>query len=196
MSLIMHECTIDDGDVEVRHFFFVVREEYSTDICDCAFLTMYPDVMAYIRKEYPYNHPQTKTSYAKITNEEDMDDREVPNSIIEEYNKRIGYSKYIKALEEIQLIFEKLAETYTESWVMSSKGTVACNYAITPFGEKETSEVKSLARETNPNHTIFKTVEHFITLQKLPVGEPIPEEINEFIEQYNALKLLESWYVS
>ena len=48
-----------------------------------------------------------------------------------------------------------------------------------------------MAHETNPNHAIFKTVEHFITLQKLPVGEPIPKEINEFIEQYNALKLLE-----
>lgn len=191
MSLIIHECCIDDGNVKVRHFFFVVSEEYSTDICDCAFLTMYPDVMAYIRKEYPYNHPQTKTSYASITDKEDMDDREVPNSVIEEYNKRRNYSKYYNTLEVLQNIFEKLAETYAESWVVSSKGTVACNYAITPFDDKETSEAKSLAHETNPDHFIFKTIEHFITLQKLPVGEPIPEEINEFIEQYNALKLLE-----
>lgn len=191
MSLIIHECCIDDGDVEVRHFFFVVREEYSTDICDCAFLTMYPDIMAYIRKEYPYNHPQTKTSYARIFDEVDIEVREVPKSVIEEYYKRRNYSKYYDALEALQNIFEKLAETYTESWVVSSKGTVACNYAITPFSEKETSEAKSLSRETNPDHIIFKTVEHFITLQKLPVGEPIPEEVNEFIEQYNALKLLE-----
>lgn len=187
----MHECTINDGDTEVRHFFFVDSEEYSTDICDCAFLTMYPDVMAYIRKEYPYSHPQTKTSYSRITDEEDIEDREVPNSVIEEYNKRMGYSKYLEALKALQNIFEKLAKTYTESWVVSSKGTVACNYAITPFGDKETSETKSLAHTINPNHTIFKTVEHFITLQKLPVGELIPEEINKFIEQYNALKLLE-----
>lgn len=190
----MHKCIIDDGDAEVRHFFFVDSEEYSTDICDCAFLTMYPDAMAYIRKEYPYSHPQTKTSYARIariTDEEDIEDIEVPNSVIKEYNKRMGYSKYLKALKALQNIFEKLAETYTESWVVSSKGTVACNYAITPFGDKETLEAKSLAHIINPNHTIFKTVEHFITLQKLPVGEPIPEEINKFIEQYNALKLLE-----
>ena len=191
MSLIIHECCIDDGDVEVRHFFFVVREEYSTDICDCAFLTMYPNVMAFIRKEYPYNHPQTKTSYARIVDEEGMDDREVPKTVIEELYKRRNYSKYHNALKTLQDIFEKLAETYTESWVVSSKGTVACNYAITPFGDKETSEAKSLAHEINPDHFIFKTVEHFITLQKLPVGEPIPEEINEFIEQYNTLKLLE-----
>lgn len=171
--------------------FFVVREEYSTDICDCAFLTMYPGVMAFIKEKYPKSHPQTKTSYARIVNEEDIDDREVPNSVIEEYYKRRNYSKYHDALKVLQDIFEKLAETYTESWVVSSKGTVACNYTIIPFGEKETSKAKSLARETNPNHLIFKTVEHFITLQKLPVGEPIPEEINEFIEQYNALKLLE-----
>lgn len=191
MSLIIHECCIDDGDVEVRHFFFVVREEYSTDICDCAFFTMYPDVMAFIKEEYPKSHPQAKISYTRIVNEEGMDDREVPNSVIEEYYKRRNYSKYHDALKVLQDIFEKLAETYTESWVVSSKGTVACNYAITPFGEKETSEAKSLVWETNPNHNIFKTIEHFITLQKLPVGEPIPEEINEFIEQYNALKLLE-----
>lgn len=191
MSLIIHECCIDDGDVEVRHFFFIVREDYSTDICDCAFLTMYPDVMAYIRKEYPYSHPQTKTSYTRIVDEEDMDDKEVPKTVIEELYKRRNYSKYHNALKTLQDIFKKLAETYTESWVVSSKGTVACNYAITPFGDKETSEAKSLAREINPDHFIFKTVEHFITLQKLPVGEPIPEEINEFIEQYNALKLLE-----
>ena len=191
MSLIIHECCIDDGDVEVRHFFFIVREEYSTDICDCAFFTMYPDVMAFIRKEYPYSHPQTKTSYTRIVDEEDMDDREVPKTVIEELYKRRNYSKYHNALKTLQDIFEKLTETYTESWVVSSKGTVACNYAITPFGEKETSEAKSLVWETNPNHNIFKTIEHFITLQKLPVGEPIPEEINEFIEQYNALKLLE-----
>lgn len=191
MSLIMHECTIDDGDVKVRHFFFVVSEEYSTDICDCAFFTMYPDVMTYIRKEYPYSHPQTKTSYTSIIDEEDMDDRKVPNSVIKEYNKRMGYSKYLKALKAIQCIFEELAKTYTESWVVSSRSTVVCNYALTPLSKKETSEAKSLAHETNPNHTIFKAVEHFITLQKLPIGEPIPEEINEFIEQYNALKLLE-----
>lgn len=191
MSLIIHECNIDDGDVEVRHFFFVVREEYSIDICDCAFLTMYPDVMAFIKEEYPKSHPQIKTNYVRIVNEEDMDDREVPKSVIEEYYKRRNYSKYHDALEALQNIFEKLAETYTESWVVSSKDTVACNYAIAPFDEKETSETKSLVWETNPNHNIFKTVEHFITIQKLPVGEPIPEEINEFIEQYNALKLLE-----
>ena len=191
MSLIMHECNIDDGDVEVRHFFFVASEEYSTDICDCAFLTMYPDSMAYIRKEYPYNHPQTKTSYARITDEEDIDDRKVPNSVIKEYNKRTGYSKYIKALNMIQLIFEELVETYGESWVMSSKGTVVCNYALTPVSDKINQSVKGLDSETNPNHAMFKAVEHFITLQKLPVGEPIPEEINEFIEEYNALKLLE-----
>lgn len=187
----MHECCIDDGDVEVRHFFFVVSEEYSTDICDCAFLTMYPDVMAYIRKEYPYSHPQAKTSYASIVDEEDMDDRELPKTVIEEYYKCRNYSKYHDALKVLQDIFEKLTETYAESWVVSSKGIVACKYAIVPFGNKETSEAKSLARETNPHHAIFKTVEHFITLQKLPVGEPIPEEINEFIKQYNALKLLE-----
>lgn len=191
MSLIIHECRIDDGDTEVCHYFFVVREEYSTDICDCAFLTMYPDVMAFIKEEYPKSHPQTKTSYVRIVDEEDINDREVPKSVIEEYYKRRNYSKYHDALKVLQDIFEKLAETYTESWVVSSKGTVACNYAITPFGEKETSESKSLVWETNPNHNIFKTIEHFITLQKLPVGEPIPEEINEFIEQYNALKLLE-----
>ena len=191
MSLIIHECYIDDGDTEVCHYFFVVREEYSTDICDCAFLTMYPDVIAFIKEEYPKSHPQTKTAYARIVDEEDMDDREVPKSVIEELYKRRNYSKYHNALKTLQDIFKKLAETYAESWVVSSKGTVACNYAITPFGEKETSEAKSLVWETNPNHNIFKTVEHFITLQKLPVGEPIPEEINKFIEQYNALKLLE-----
>lgn len=191
MSLIIHECCINDGDVEVRHFFFIVREEYSTDICDCAFLTMYPDVMAFIRKEYPYSHPQIKINYTRIVNEVDMDDRKVPKSVIEEYYKRRNYSKYHDALKELQLIFEKLAETYSESWVVSSKGTVACNYAITPFGDKEISEAKSLAHIVDANHNMFKVVEHFITLQKLPVGEPIPEEINEFIEQYNALKLLE-----
>ena len=191
MGLIMHECCIDDGDVEVRHFFFVSKKSCSTDLCDCAFLTMYPDVMAYIRKTYPYNHPQIKTSYTRITDEGDMDDREVPNSVIEEYNKRMGYSKYLKALDTIQGIFEELAETYSESWAVSSRGTVVCNYAITPYGDKETLEAKSLARIVDANHTIFKAVEHFITLQKLPVGEPIPEEINEFIEQCNALKLLE-----
>lgn len=191
MSLIIHECRNDDGDTEVCHYFFVASKECSTDICDSAFFTMYPDTMAYIRKEYPYNHPQTKTSYYTIIYEEDIDDRRVPNSVIEEFYKRKNYSKYHDALEALQNIFKKLAETYTESWVVSSKGTVACNYAITPFDDKETSEAKSLAHETNPNHFIFKTVEHFITLQKLPVGEPIPEEINEFIEQYNALKLLE-----
>ena len=190
MSLIIHECSIDDDDVEVRHFFFVVREEYSTDICDCAFLTMYPDVMAFIRKEYPYNHPQIKTSYTRIVDEEDIEDREVPKSVIEEFYRRRNYSKYHNALKTLQDIFEKLAETYIESWVVSSKGTVVCNYAITPFDDKETSEAKSLAHEINPNHAIFKTIEHFITLQKLPIGEPIPEEINEFIEQYTALKLL------
>lgn len=191
MSLIIHECNIDDGDTEVCHYFFVAGEEYSTDICDCAFLTMYPDVMDFIKEEYPKSHPQIKTSYARIVDEEGMDDREVPKSVIKEFYKRKNYSKYHDALKALQNIFEKLAETYTESWVVSSKGTVACNYAITPFGKKETSEAKSLAHETNPDHFIFKTVEHFITLQKLPVGEPIPEEINEFIEQYNALKLLE-----
>lgn len=191
MSLIIHECYIDDGDVEVRHFFFVVSEGHSTDLCDSAFFTMYPDTMAYIRKEYPYNHPQTKTSYYTIIDEEDIDDREVPNSVIEEYNKRIGYSNYIKALRTIQLIFEELVETYSESWVMSSKGTVVCNYAFTPCSGKINQSVKSLSSETNPDHIMFRAVEHFITLQKLPVGEPIPEEINEFIEQYNALKLLE-----
>jgi hypothetical protein len=152
---------------------------------------MYPDVMAYIRKEYPYNHPQIKTSYARIFDEVDIEVREVPKSVIEEYYKRKNYSKYHDTLEVLQNIFEKLAETYTESWVVSSKGTVACNYAITPFGDKETSEAKSLAHIVDANHNIFKVVEHFITLQKLPVGEPIPEEVNEFIEQYNALKLLE-----
>jgi hypothetical protein len=187
----MHECTIDDGDVEVRHFFFVASEEYSIDICDCAFFTMYPDVMAFIKENYPKSHPQSKTSYASIVDKEDMNDREVPKSIIEEFYTRKNYSKYHDALEALQNIFEKLAETYTESWTVSSKGTVACNYAITPFGDKETSEAKSLAHIVNANHIIFKAVEHFITLQKIPVGEPIPEEINEFIEQYNALKLLE-----
>lgn len=191
MSLIIHECRIDDGDTEVCHYFFVVSEEYSVDICDCAFFTMYPNVMAFIKEEYPKSHPQAKTSYASIVDEEDIDDREVPKSVIEEYYKRRNYSKYHDALEALQNIFEKLAETYTESWVVSSKGTVACNYAITPLDEKETSEAKSLVWETNPNHNIFKTVEHFITLQKLPVGEPIPEEITKFIEQCNALKLLE-----
>lgn len=190
-KLVLHECRTDDSESKMVHYFFVSKERYSTDLCDSAFFTMYPDIMAYIRKEYIYSHPQTKTSYSRITDEMDIDDRKVPNSVIEEYNKRMGYSKYLKALEELQLIFEKLAETYSESWVVSSKGTVACNYAITPFGDKETSEAKSLAHIVDANHNIFKVVEHFITLQKLPVGEPIPEEINEFIEQYNALKLLE-----
>lgn len=190
-KLVLHECYTDDSEPEIVHYFFVAKEIYSTDLCDSAFFTMYPNIMAYIRKEYPYSHPQIKTSYARIIDEEDIEYREVPNSVIKEYNKRMGYSKYLKALKAIQRIFEELVKTYTESWVMSSKGTVACNYAITPFDKKETSEAKSMANETNPNHAIFKTVEHFITLQKLPVGEPIPEEINEFIEQYNALKLLE-----
>lgn len=191
--LVLRECYIDDGELEIVHyfFFFISEEKCSTDLCDSAFFTMYPDTMAYIRKQYPYNHPQTKTSYARITDEEDIDDREVPNFVIREYNKRMGYSKYIKALNMIQTIFEELVETYSESWVMSSKGTVVCNYAITLFSGKINQSVKDLDSETNPDHFIFKTVEHFITLQKLPVGEPIPEEINEFIEQYNALKLLE-----
>lgn len=189
--LVLHECYIDDNELEIVHYFFVSKERYSTDLCDSAFLTIYPDSMAYIRKEYPYNHPQTKTSYDRITDEEDIDDRKVPNSVIKEYNKRTGYSKYIKALNMIQLIFEELVETYGESWVMSSKGTVVCNYALTPLSGKINQSVKDLDSETNPNHAMFKAVEHFITLQKLPVGEPIPEEINEFIEEYNALKLLE-----
>jgi hypothetical protein len=182
---------MDNGDAEVRHFFFVAKQRYGTDLCDSAFLTMYPDTMAYIRKEYPYHHPQTKTSYTRILDKEDMDDRRVPKSVIEEYSKRIVYSKYLKALSAIQRIFEELVETYGESWVISSRGTVVCNYALTPFSGKINQSVKSLNSETNSNCNMFKAVEHFITLQKLPVGEPIPEEINEFIEQYNALKLLE-----
>ena len=87
--------------------------------------------------------------------------------------------------------FEELIETYGESWVVSSRGTVVCNYALTPFSGKINQSVKGLDSETNPNCNMFKAVEHFITLQKLPIGEPIPEEVNEFIEQYNALKLLE-----
>lgn len=189
--LVLHECCINDGELEMVHYFFVSKERYSTDLCDSAFLTMYPDVMAFIKEKYPNSHPQTKTSYARIVDEEDMNDREVPKSVIEEYYKRKNYFKYHDTLKVLQNIFEELAETYTESWVVSSKGTVACNYAITPFSDKETSEARSLVWETNPNQNIFKTVEHFITLQKLPVGEPIPKEINKFIEQYNALKLLE-----
>lgn len=190
-KLILHECNIDDGELEIVHYFFVSKEEYSTDLCDSAFFTMYPDIMAYIRKKYPYSHPQTKTSYSRITDEMDIDDREVPNSVIKEYNKRMGYSKYLKALSTIQRIFEELIETYGESWVVSSRGTVVCNYALTPFSGKINQSVKGLDSETNPNCNMFKAVEHFITLQKLPIGEPIPEEVNEFIEQYNALKLLE-----
>lgn len=190
-KLILHKCNIDDGELKIVHYFFVSKEEYSTDLCDSAFFTMYPDIMAYIRKKYPYSHPQIKTSYSRITDEMDIDDREVPNSVIKEYNKRMGYSKYLKALSTIQRIFEELIETYGESWVVSSRGTVVCNYALTPFSGKINQSVKGLDSETNPNCNMFKAVEHFITLQKLPIGEPIPEEVNEFIEQYNALKLLE-----
>lgn len=190
-ELILHECNIDDGELEIVHYFFVSKERYSTDLCDSAFFTMYPDTMAYIKKEYPYYHPQTKTSYTRIFDKEGMDDRRVPKSVIEEYNKRMDYPKYLKALSAIQRIFEELIETYGESWVVSSRGTVVCNYALTPFSGKINQSVKGLDSETNPNHTIFKAVEHFITLQKLSIGEPIPEEVNEFIEQYNALKLLE-----
>lgn len=190
-KLILHKCNIDDGELEIVHYFFVSKEEYSTDLCDSAFFTMYPDIMAYIRKKYPYSHPQIKTSYSRITDEMDIDDREVPNSVIKEYNKRMGYSKYLKALSTIQRIFEELIETYGESWIVSSRGTVVCNYALTPFSGKINQSVKGLDSETNPNCNMFKAVEHFITLQKLPIGEPIPEEVNEFIEQYNALKLLE-----
>lgn len=182
---------MDDDDVKVRHFFFVAKQRYGIDLCDSAFLTMYPDIMAYIRKEYPYQHPQLKTSYTRILDKEDMDDRRVPKSVIEEYNKRMGYSKYLEALEAIQRIFEELVVTYGESWVVSSKGTVVCNYALTPFVEKINQSVKGLNSETNPNHAMFKATEYFITLQKLPVGEPIPKKITEFIEQCNALKLLE-----
>ena len=153
---------------------------------------MYPAVMDFIRREYPYNHPQTKTSYSKFTNETVMDKNDVPKSIIKEYCERRNYPKYIKTLESLQLIFKDLIKIYSESWVKSSKDTVTCNYSITPISYEEGLLTRSMDIETDANHNIFKTVEYFITLQKLPIGKLIPKEIIEFIEQHNALKLLNS----
>lgn len=189
--LTIHKCHILKGDLTVSHYFFAYKEEYSIDICDSAFLTLYPNVMAYIREKYPHEHPQTKTLYARMFNEEDMDDEDVPQFVRDELYKREENLEYVKALEILQATFEELIKVYCEGWTVSSKGTVVCNYAIKPFGEEASDTDKKVDEVTNPNATIFKVVEYFIALQLLPVGEPIPKKITEFIEQYNALKLLE-----
>lgn len=152
---------------------------------------MYPDVMAYIRGNYSYEHPQAKTSYERIYDEEDMDVRKVPYCVRDELYEREKNLEYVKALKSLQSIFEDLVKDYREGWVVSLNGTVACNYAIKPFGEDEPTTSKNMQDDADENSIMFKVVEHFIALQKLPVGEPIPKEITEFIEQCNALKLLE-----
>ena len=190
-TLTIHECYISKDGLAASHYFFAYKEEYSIDICDSAFLTMYPDVMAYLKKEYPDEHPQTKTLYAMMYDEEDMDDRDVPQSVRDELYKREKNLEYVRALEMLQATFEGLIKVYREGWTVSSKGTVVCNYAIKPFGEKASDTDKKIDKVTDPDSTIFKVVECFIALQLLPVGEPIPEEVNKVIEQFNALKLLE-----
>ena len=190
-TLTIHECHISEDGLAASHYFFTCKKEYSIDICDSAFLTMYPNVMAYIRGEYPDEHPQTKILYARMYDEEDMDDRDVPQFVRDELYKREENLEYVRALEVLQATFEGLIRVYREGWTVSSKGTVVCNYAIKPFDEEASDTDKKVDEVTDPDSTIFKIVECFIALQLLPVGESIPKEVTEFIEQCNALKLLE-----
>lgn len=191
-NLEITECNAETNDTTVCHYFFTARNITTDDICDSSFLTMYPSVLAHhIEAEFD-THPQARIATYRYRDLREGISADVPENVLKKYINRKDNIKYIETLSKLQEIYDSISEDYIEGLVKSSKGIVVGNFCNSPWEANFYNDRKPFREEKDMNPLAFRAVECFMALQKLPPSKPIPKYIFKFIEQYEALKLLES----
>lgn len=167
------------------------QSEKIIDLVESAYLTKNPDIdLGRLEGTRPkHASPQVYVfSYRYYQNE--INPNTVTKYALDAYLKRKDNQEFIKVLHQFQNIYFDIISKYQRGCYSNSEGIYVGNYIVTmDTHHKPVLEYKS---EKDMNPMAFTAVKYFMELQSLPYNRSIPKHIYEFIEQHEAVKLLES----
>ena len=200
LNLFMYESYSHVDGIPFNYISYGTATKFTVDLIDSCVATMNPALITYAKEQgkfkhkwkhyYPFQEDIGTSCYGEYSIERESG---VPKEIIIKFYKRAYDTEFLNTLRSLEKIYKGIVSKYQEGWCVNRKGVVVSNYVSSPTPNNPLSH--SLmpfpeAKDMNPD--AFKVVEYFMRMQKLHVNWKIPEEIKSFIEQYNALKLLES----
>ena len=196
---VYESCSFIDG-TSFNYISYGTATKFTVDLIDSCVATMNPELITYAKEQgkfkhkrkyyYPFQEDIATYCYGEHSIERE---RNVPKKAIIKYYKRAYDTEFINTLRSLENIYKNIVSKYQEGWCVNRKGVVVSNYDSSPTPNNPLSHsLMPFPKAKDMNPDAFKVVEYFIQMQKLHVNWKIPEEIKSFIEQYNALKLLES----
>lgn len=198
-DLFMYESYSHIDGISFNYISYGTATKFTVDLIDSCVATMNPELIVYAKEKskfkhnrkqyYPFQEDVGTSYYGEYSIERESD---VPKEVIIKFYRRAYDTEFINTLRSLENIYKSIISKYQEGWCVNRKGVVVSNYLSSPSPiHPSFASLMPFPKAKDMNPDAFKVVEYFMKMQKLHVNWKIPEEIKLFIEQHNALKLLE-----
>ena len=199
LNLFMYESYSHIDGISFNYISYGTATKFTVDLIGSCVATMNPALITYAKEQgkfkhkrknyYPFQEDIGTSCYSEYSIEKGSD---VPKEVIIKFYKRVYDTEFLNTLRSLEKIYKGIVSKYQEGWCVNRKGVVVSNYVSSPaLNNPSSASLMPFPKAKDMNPDAFKVVEYFMRMQKLHVNWKIPEEIKLFIEQYNALELLE-----